>query len=125
MTVVQESGVQTFTLGVEKDFEGWCDVRAFRGPKTLFVKNAGANSIKVRVYQGSFNPANLQLPKFKGRIDYDMAIFTVSAGQEKRLPIYDDDDSEVLKVTGEALIGNTTASHKITGPMPLGKTFEK
>ena len=124
MVNIQHSGPRDFPSGVETDFlpNPWVDVRPFPGPKTLFIDNNGAVPVKVRVYQASFNPSDLQLPTHQGRIDYDMGIFTVAAGETARLPIYDDDYSEVLKVTGEAIGGVGNASFKITGPPREGLT---
>lgn len=105
--------------GVEKTIIDWTDVRDFQGDKSLFVENTGATEAIIKVYQGDFVPkkSGWQV-MFEGRIDYDLDYFKIPAGQEKRMPIYDDGISETLKVTGTTSGGDTTIRAKITGPKP-------
>lgn len=112
--------------GVETVLIGWKDVREFQSHKTLFIA-ADDSDVKIRVYQGDYDPKNKDakgniLPTYDGaRIDYDFEDFTVAAGTQARLPIYDDGVSEMIKVTGEGVGGDAVVNAKITGPVPYDK----
>jgi len=120
--VAHSGGSKAVPNGSEAPIINWVDVRVFEGHKTLLVEVTGASPVKFRVYQADYNKDDVKSPEYDGgRIDYDFPEFTVPAGEQRRLPIYDDGASEVLRITGEGVGGVSEVKAKMTGPAPVKK----